>query len=268
MRLFYVQSKVIYKLEKKSTENAVKIYCTYYPNISNYVLIMSFSCVEQITYFAVHENYIYINDLMINIITKSTKLRPLTITKPLSQYVPESLEVTFRSKLAVFADYKFNGSSFDKMQLGNIPINVGHKIEEINGKNPAADKYVGTIDDFICDKFSGCIRLTAEVECYRNHVYREYDLEIAVCETCNKTFYGTQTASYGILEIAVCLIPSKLYIITAGTMEFIHILRDNKHYKSYVINTDRIVFYGGFVYEPSGICEIMEYYKNKLLEKV
>jgi hypothetical protein len=35
-----------------------------------------------------------------------------------------------------------------------------------------------------------------------------------------------------------------------------------------MINTDRIVFYGGFVYEPSGICEIMEYYKNKLLEKV
>ena len=160
---------------------------------------------------------------------------------PKSPNTISKVKVTFRSKLAVLVDYSFIGKAFDEIKLKNVPLNVNYSVTNFTVTESFwGTKFIGDSNDFISDKFGGILTRLDLTDCWRNHVYREYDHNIASCETCNITRccrYETKAINPTTRVVFVCHFSLRYMHIIFGRGEddtLLLLFRNNKVCKIYV----------------------------------
>lgn len=150
------------------------------------VLVATFQINEDLTYFEISAGCVFINKYICNPATGT--FRPHKGKFPKSMHQVVKVKVTFRSKLAVLTDYNFIGAPFDEIKLKNVPLNINYSVDGFTVTEAFwGTKFIGNSDEFLGDKLGGSLSRMDLTDCWRNHVYREYDYNIASCETCNTT---------------------------------------------------------------------------------
>ena len=244
--------------------NKVNLY--HVENKRERTLIASFPIDEILTYFSFSEDGVIINSYLCNPITETIK--PYVGVLPHTPHTVELVKVTFRSKRAILADFTFVGPSFSPdMKSTSIPLNIRYNItgQTVTECSLLGNHFIGESDIFLSEVLGGSLVRLDLISCYRNHVYREYDEIISVCETCNKTmFLGSGTYK------ATCLKPTTKVVVIPNCMHHIFgrggtnnsallMFKDGELFKVY--NGDEYIYDKIRVNEEKGFNDLAEFYE-------